>query len=316
MKKFLKGCLVAAIILILIGLIIATASTMAGGGKELIKMERDGKLTLNADDFDFLSDYDERIEIGGVEVLYDLDDVEIFTKGKEVMSGDISLMEVPAGDIKDLDINLGGGEFYIKKSPDDKFYIEAENVEKLQVYAEDEEMYLKALRNKINDKETKVYFYIPETNYENIDLSLGAGMLTFESMVTADDFDGEIGAGQMIIEDVKCLDLDINVGAGEFVGEKVDVSGETDLKVGAGHIVMSGSVGNSLNVACSMGGAELSLNHGENEFNYEIECVAGTVQVANEEFAAFATERTINNSASKDIDIECSMGAVILEFDK
>lgn len=314
MKKFLKFCFITAIILILLGLIIATASTAAGGGKELVRMARNGDLTINGEDFDFLSDYDDRLEIGGVEVLYDLDDVEIFKNGKEVLSGDIPLMEVPAENIKDLDINLGGGEFYIKNSSDGKFYIKGENVEKLQVYAEDSEMYLKALRNRINDKDTKVYFYIPEMEYRNIDLSLGAGMLIFEDSIVTGDFDGEVGAGQMIIGDIICQDLDINVGAGEFIGEKVDISGETELKVGAGHIELNGSVGKSLDIKCAMGGVELNLNHSETDFNYEIECVAGTVEVGNEEFAAFSTERTVDNHASREMDIECSIGAVVIDF--
>lgn len=315
MSKFLKGCLVAAIILILVGLIVSTASTAAGGGKELVRMAREGKFVLNEDDFDFRFDYDDKVEIGGVEVLYDLDDVEIFKKGKEVMSGDIPLMEVPAENIKDLDINLGGGEFFVRNSPDGKFYIEAENVEKLQVYAEDEEMYLKALRNRIDDKETKVIFFVPEAEYKKINISLGAGKLIFEDSMQADKFKGEVGAGQMIIKDITCKDFDVNVGAGEFVGNWVNTSGETELKVGAGHIEMEGSVGDSLEIGCSMGGVEVNLAHNEDEFNYEIECVAGTVQVGNEEFTALSTEKAIYNNASKDMDIECSMGAVIVEFD-
>lgn len=316
MKKFLKFCFVTAIILILLGLILSAGSIAAGGGKEFVRMVQNGDLTINGDDFGFISDYENRLEIGGVEPLYDLDDVEILKNGKEVLTGDIPLMEVPAENIKDLDINLGGGEFYIKNSSDGKFYIEAENVEKLQVYAEDKEMYLKALRNKINDEETKVSFYIPEVEYKNIDLSLGAGMLIFEDSIITGDFDGEVGAGQMIIEDIICQNLDINVGAGEFIGEKVDINGETELKVGAGHIEVSGSVGKNIDIKCSMGGAELSLNHSETDFNYEIECVAGTVEVGNEEFAAFSTERTVDNHASREMDIECSMGAVVIDFEE
>lgn len=293
MKKFLKFCFVTAVIFILLGLIIAVAATAAGGGKQFVEMIQNGDLTINADDF-----------------------IEIFNEGQDVLTGDVPLMEIPSENIKKLDINLGGGEFYIRNSSDEKFYIKAEHAEKLQIYAEDEELYLKALRSRISKDETKVYLYIPQADYDKADVSLGAGMLIFEDTFSTDDFVAEVDAGQMIIENITCRNLDVNVGAGEFVTESVSVSDETQLKVGAGHIEMNGTAGVSLDIKCSMGGVELNLDNSETDFNYEIECIAGSVEIGAKEFAALSKEKRIDNQASKEMDIECSMGAVILDFNK
>lgn len=313
MKKFMKFSFVTAVILILLGLVIAIAAIAAGGGKELAYMIKNGDLTINGDDFGKLGEkYD--IEFDGAPALYDIDDVEIFNDGKDILTGDIPLMEIPSDNIEELNINLGGGEFYIMNSSDDRFLISAENAEKLQVYAEDRELYLKALRNGINNDKTKIYLYIPEADYEKADISLGAGMLILENEFRADDVNVAVGAGEMIVKNIICKDLDVNVGAGEFDAESVSVSDDTKLKAGAGHIGINGTAGENIDIRCSMGGIELGLDNDETDFNYEIECVAGSVEIGAKKFAALSGEKEIDNHASGEIDIDCSMGAVILYF--
>ena len=114
----------------------------------------------------------------------------------------------------------------------------------------------------------------------------------------------------MIVKDIVCNQFDVNVGAGEFVGKNVYSTDEAELKVGAGHICMNGKVDKLLEVTCSMGGVEVTLANNENEFNYEIEAMAGSVQIGGQEYSSLLTGNTIDNNASGKIDIECSMGAV------
>lgn len=313
MKKFMKFSFVTAVVLILAGLVIAIAAVVAGGGKELAGMIQNGDLTINSDDFIRLGkNFD--LEFDGLEPLYEIDDVEIFNEDKDTLTGDIPLMEIPSDNIEKLNINLGGGEFFIMNSSDNKFLIAAENAEKLQVYAEDGELYLKALRNGINNDKTKIYLYIPEADYEKADISLGAGTLMLENEFRADDVNVAVGAGEMIVENIICKDLDVNVGAGEFVGKSVSVFDDTKLKAGAGHIEINGTAGENLDIRCSMGGIELSLDNDETDFNYEIECVAGSVEIGAKKFTALSGEKKIDNQASGEIDIDCSMGSVTLDF--
>lgn len=313
MKKFMKFSFVTAVVLILAGLVIAIAAVVAGGGKELAGMIQNGDLTINSDDFiRFGKNFD--LEFDGLEPLYEIDDVEIFNEDKDILTDDIPLMEIPSDNIEKLNINLGGGEFFIMNSSDNKFLIAAENAEKLQVYAEDGELYLKALRNGINNDKTKIYLYIPEADYEKADIFLGAGTLMLENKFRADDVNVAVGAGEMIVENIICKDLDVNVGAGEFVGKSVSVFDDTKLKAGAGHIEINGTAGENLDIRCSMGGIELSLDNDETDFNYEIACVAGSVEIGARKFAALSGEKKIDNQASGEIDIDCSMGSVTLDF--
>ncbi len=325
MKKFINFCLITATILILAGLIGGVACAIAGGDKEVKRMVENGELTIGPNrwsgSFDAVKD---KIVLNEREPLYELDDVEIFKNDMEIMSGDIPLTAIRAEAVNELNIKLGGGEFFIKKSSDsDFFYVEAENAEKLQIYTENGTLHLKALRDDINDKETVVDLYIPQKMYEELSVSLGAGMLMLEDSISVDEFEGEIGAGQMIVNGITCNNMRVKVGAGEFVGEDVIVNEDSDLKLGAGHIQMYGYVEENLNVKCSMGGAEIYLTNAETDFNYEVECVAGNVQIGEYEYNAFifgdsesdSNDREIDNGASGEISIDCSMGAVIVEFE-
>lgn len=317
MKKFLKFCLITAVILILVGLILGVASATAGGGRDVLQMAQNGELTFDSDDIlglEFHDTFD--IDFEDVTPLYDLDEVEIFAGGKEILSGDISRMELAVGTIEDFEISLGGGEFYIENSDDGKFYLEAENAEKLQVYAQDETLHLKALRTKTGDTNMSMTLYIPaDVSFDEMKLELGAGKFEAEIPLVLENFEGEVGAGQMIVEGLSCNSFDVNVGAGEFLGKELTVKAEAALKVGAGHIYLQGDVKGDLDAECSLGGAELTLAGSKEDFNYEIECTAGSVMVGNAEYAGFASERSVDNGAAKEMNLECAMGAIEVEFE-
>lgn len=325
MKKFIKFCLITAVILILVGLILGVASATAGGGRDVVRMALNGELTFNSDDIwgipfgfedTFDMDFDDAIDFENGTPIYDLDDVEVFDGSKEILSGDISRMELAVGTIEDFEISLGGGEFYLKNSEDGKYYLEAENAEKLQVYAQGETLHLKALRTKTGDMGMNMTLYIPaDVSFNEMKLELGAGTFEAKIPLALENFEGEVGAGQMIVEELSCNDFDVNVGAGEFLGKNLTVNTEAELKVGAGHIGFSGDVKGELDVKCSLGGVQLTLAGSEDDFNYEIDCAAGSVIIDASEYAGFASERSVDNGASKEMNLECAMGSVEVFFE-
>jgi len=324
MNKFLKFCLVTAVILILAGLILGVASTVAGGGREVARMAENGELTFDGDYFDFpflnttLGFQDTlHIDFDDVKPLYDLDDVEIFNGGKEVLSGNISRMELEADKITDFEISMGGGEFSIKNSGDEKFYLEAQNAEKLQVYTDDETLHLKAIRTKANDINMNVILYIPkDLEYDEMKLELGAGIFKLDEAIEVEDFEGEVGAGQMLVENLICDNLKVSVGAGEFLSSNLVVKKEAKWEIGAGHIQVKGCLEGDLDVECSMGSVEFELQGKEEDFNYEIECLAGTVQIDDDKFSGVSEKRAISNGAAQEMNLECAMGEIEIDFTK
>lgn len=318
MKKFIKFCLITALVLILLGLIIGIAGAAAGGNREVRRMAKNGELTFDSDFFPIsFPDFDdgEDVLLGGGEGFYDLDDKEVFREGKEILSGDISYMQLPVSAITKLQITLGGGEFKILPSEDEHFYLEAKSADKLQVYDEKNTLYLKAIRTAVHNPDTKVTLYIPDTvSYEELELELGAGVLRLEDAFTIREADIEVGAGQMFLKNLTCSDLEVEVGAGELIGAGLQVSEKGAFTVGAGHLQVDADVTGNLAVECAMGSAELTLTGDEDAFDYEIDCAAGMIKVGDREFGGLSAERSLDNGAGRKMELECQMGAIEVTF--
>lgn len=317
MKKFTKFCLIAALILILIGFIMGIAGSVAGGGYDVLRMIENGELTFDSSFFgihfgDGSFDREER------EPLYDLDDIEDFT-GEEI-SGDIEKRKLTDEIITKLDITLGGGELYLIDSEDGAFYLEAEKAESLQAYVEDDTLKLKALRTKghfVNKYDMKVYLYIPAgLSFEEVDIDLGAGVTDLSQLANVDELHVTVGAGKLTMNGVMCTELEATVGAGELIAKDIAVTNKAEFQVDAGHIGASGEILGDVDVECALGAVELVLKDEEEAFNYEIECAAGNVQIGNRAFTAVAADKRIQNDAIKDMKLECSLGSIEIYFER
>ena len=58
----------------------------------------------------------------------------------------------------------------------------------------------------------------------------------------------------------------------------------------------------------------MTMSGEKEDYNYELEVGMGTVAIGGSEFGGMAIEKTIENSASKNMDIECGMGSVEIYF--
>lgn len=63
-----------------------------------------------------------------------------------------------------------------------------------------------------------------------------------------------------------------------------------------------------------MGNMELSLNGKESDYNYEVECSAGNIDINGTYISAFGAERSIQNGASRTFKLECNMGNITVLF--
>ena len=63
-----------------------------------------------------------------------------------------------------------------------------------------------------------------------------------------------------------------------------------------------------------MGNIEMTLEGSEEEFNYKLEGSMGNISVGQDSFSGFSSERNIDNHADKEMEIECSMGNITIDF--
>lgn len=313
MKKFMKGCAITALCLIVIGFTFATvAGTVRGRTtiQNVVESVTGGRIRFDLDDL-----FDE----WGLNVFdnidYSVGDNIGFNRYYSTLSGTIDKYSL-GSDINELDIEVGACSFTTKTSTDDNFYIEVKNAGKFQGYVEDATLYIKSSvtgkRWGISNT-NEIIIYIPEGAYfDNADIEVGAGMLEFDGL-TADRANLEVGAGQITLSDMQVNDLKASVGMGQITLKEMSVE-NLDAEVGMGQLSAEGLITGDASIECSMGNVILKLEGSQQDFNYELSKAMGNVTLGKESSSGFASERYVDNNSDKTMDIECAMGNVTIRF--
>ncbi len=242
----------------------------------------------------------EQIQENMGDVHYDLEDNVEYDPDYEVKSGRVEsyvLADSSLGIIR-LQVQAGGCSMEIQVSEDDCFRVEAEGMRKFQGYVEDNTLVICGTSKAGSDDQGNlggsICLYVPEGYYfENTSLDVGAGSLNVEELQTGS--------------------LEANVGAGQLTVEELN-SRVTEVSVGMGSVHLTGDVTESLNADCSMGELKLTLAGEQNDFNYDLSCGMGVMKVGSDSYNGMAQEKQIDNHADKNMQLECAMGSVKVEF--
>lgn len=92
---------------------------------------------------------------------------------------------------------------------------------------------------------------------------------------------------------------------------------EVDLEVAAGIAELDMLDMKKLSVDVGAGQFKADLPGTENDYNYEIECGAGHVEIGESSYGGLVTERKVRNpGANKKVEIDCGVGEVLIDFEK
>ncbi len=132
------------------------------------------------------------------------------------------------------------------------------------------------IEGKKHHKDSKMTIWIPKDyQFQEVEFSIGASDVYIEKIKT-DFFEVELGAAKLEIDSLEAKKISMSVG---------------------------------------MGSAEITMADADMEdYNYEIECGAGNIILGDESFGGVATERKINNHAKAEMELECGMGEIIINF--
>lgn len=329
MKKFMKGCAITALVLIIAGFLIGmTAGAIQGprmigsivetvtGGRIQMRLsdiynwrnivwnevwqEVWGDMMLDTEWTDWDNEYSTR-----------LDEDSFYDTEYEVYQGDIEKL-ILGSDIRSLDIQAGGCEFYLLESEDENFYVEAWDTEKFQTFVSDNTLYLKTskiYRLPHDGMKSQVILYVPEDLYlQEVQIEIGAGMFSAD-VLAADRILLSVGGGSMNLEDVDASEISIAMGAGDVVIGEMEIQ-SLHADVGLGHLTATGDIRSQADIECAMGDVVLYLDGSKKDFNYRLECSVGNIMLDGSEYSGLARERFINNQADKNIGIRCSVGNV------
>lgn len=130
---------------------------------------------------------------------------------------------------------------------------------------------------------------------DTAEMDIGAGNVEVDGFTVRGTFDVEAGAGN------------VDIRGGEYQNIKMECS--------LGNFAMKGRVNGDLEAECSMGNMELMLSGKESEYNYELSCSMGEMEVNGTVYPMINGSRhQANEGAIGTIRLDCAMGNMDLTF--
>lgn len=323
MKKFMKGCAVTALIFIVLGMLIGVTGSIGHGSprfsfQEILSAISGGNITSDSVD-DWSHGVAEQIQENMGDVHYDLEDNVDYNPDHEVKTGtiDLYILGDDSQGITGLQVQAGGCVMKMQVSEDDCFRVEADGMRKFQGYVEDNTLVIRGTSKANNNSEGNlsgsICLYVPEGySFDNVTLDLGAGSLNVEELQT-DSLEANVGAGKMAFTKLDAEQAALDCGAGQMTVEELN-SRMIEVSVGMGSVRLTGDVTERLTGDCSMGELKLTLAGEQTDFNYDLSCGMGAMKVGDDSYNGMAQEQQINNQAAKNMQLDCAMGSVVVEF--
>lgn len=331
MKKFTKGCLMTALVLLIIGCVISGVCWMLGGYKQL-----DGIQDLTG--IPFVSFRGE----GGHWSIGFFDDGSEFGKDWEkeryLRIEDGKTVSYLASSCKELDVELGACTLYLQESADDQISVSVKGNALRHYYLVDGSTL--RIRNagrtkKIAGTSDKVYLSIPSGfQFKEADVMIGAGKMEGGALL-AEDLSIDVGAGECNLEKISGREISLNLGAGkirtqmleaeeltldggagEYKLEGLSVTEDMNLTLGMGNAGIEGEITGNLSVDCGMGSVDMRLAGSEDDHAYDVECNMGNVKVGNKSIGGLSGSREWNSGRESVFEIECSMGNITISFEE
>ena len=199
----------------------------------------------------------------------------------------------------DLEISLKYDELLIQEYDGDKIRVNVANDAKNDVVVKETsgKITITDTRSGNVKKKKQIKVIVPSgKDFDTVSLGVDMGTIDLEC-------------------DLKVQELSVEVGAGEFCGYGNITAAYCDLQVGAGTIDIDQIDVQKLNADCGAGEIDMVVTGKEKDYNYELSCGMGEIDLENSEYSGLGIEKTISNEgAQKDMVLECGMGEIDVEF--
>ena len=201
--------------------------------------------------------------------------------------------------MSDLSCDLRYEKLVLKTWNEDKVQVKVTGKDHNRVKISNENGSLRIASNqKVRNRSVEIF--CPENlSFQKIKLQMGAGTI---------ELDGDFKAEQM----------EVNVGAGTLENSgSLDVK-EADFTVGVGTADISELQVENLKGSCGMGDMELTLTGKAADYNYELKCGLGNLELDDsmETSITSGNKQITNEDATKNIKLDCGMGNVQVEFEE
>lgn len=199
----------------------------------------------------------------------------------------------------DLEISLKYDELLIQEYDGDKIRVNVANDAKNDVVVKETsgKITITDTRSGNVKKKKQIKVIVPSgKDFDTISLGVDMGTIDLEC-------------------DLKVQELSVEVGAGEFSGYGNITAAYCDLQVGAGTIDIDQLDIQKLHADCSAGEIDMVVTGKEKDYNYDLSCGMGEINLEDSEYSGIGIEKNISNEgARKDMVLECGMGEIDVEF--
>ena len=303
MKKFTKGMLIAAGIFAAAGIGLTAAGGVMGasmseltGVNSLKRILRMTEWDDDHDDYDDIDDDDDdRVEHDGMEHSAEMGqkNMEPAAVGNESATDGI-VYQLKYQPTK-LDIELKYDELILEEG--DSFCVRVYDDSGKNVTVKESSDTLKVRSTKKLSKTRKVHISYPED-------------------VKLQELEIEMGAGTVYLNrDIETEKLSVEMGAGEFESKNPVTAMEADLEIGTGSMTFADLSARKTDGECGLGELDLTLTGTQEDYNYDLECGVGNLDVGSDSYSGLGREKTISNKgADRKLDLECGMGNVSVDF--
>lgn len=295
MKSFYKISFIIAGCLIAVGLIFGLVGAAFGGNRQLRDMAKNGELSYGPGEWFIFGGWWD-----------DDDDMYAVSETEDTY---------PAEGIKKLDINIGAAELNIHPYTGTEYQIIVTQPEKFEYGISDPDtLFIYSKGTGRNERWHKqVDLFVPEkTKFESVVIAVGAGTVSTDYLACG-DLEIKVGAGEFTGDKVVAEDMKCDIGAGTMTISDVAIV-ESDFKIGVGSADISGKISGNTNIKCGMGSVRLDLDGEMEDYNYQVSCAAGNVNIDGETISAISGNRHIDNNSDVTFDIDCAMGAIEIDF--
>ena len=299
MKRFTKGMLIAAGIFGAAGIGLTIAGGVMGASmSELNGFESISKILWTEKDV---------VEPGTMEddALEDIGDMDAvnsvdgrtnaeFMKVESESSADGAVYQLEHQPVE-LDIELKYDELELEEG--DSFSVKVYNDTGNDVTVKESEDVLKIRSTKRTSKARKVCVSYPkDVKFKKLDIEMGAGTVYINC-------------------DIQTEELDVEVGAGEFESNGSVTAKKADLQIGTGSMTFADLSAKETDGECGLGELDLTMTGAQEDYNYDLECGVGNLDVGSDSYSGLGREKIISNAgADRKLDLECGMGNVSVSF--
>lgn len=319
MKKFIKACLVAVLVFVIVGIVLLVVAAAGGVTRASLRLfSNQGNLSYGpvrvhvGDGFS--------VDLAGNHHKIDTDTHAVNEDGTTVIQkhGTYSLNE----SVTELYVDVNAGDFTLLQSKDDYFYIETDEDE-IQVDYESGRLTVE----RIDDMELiqfgfhkteDVTIYVPAgVTFDVICIDVGAGDVELDVPLRAKQMELDVDAGNIeASRDVTIENrLEMSVNAGNICIDQLECFGTIEAECDMGNLEIEGYAYNDMDITCNVGNVILDLMGNGQKCTYEIESSVGNVTVNGNEYSGIDNDIILEGDlGAPTVKLSCGVGNIEMDI--